>query len=67
MVPIRSSLVLQFARRLFDEAGQPKNPDFYHRSATRMLDDLAWWAVALKKAREEGPPNRRTKPTRTST
>ena len=53
MVPIRSSLVLQFARRLFDEAGQPKSPDFYHRAATRMLDELAWWAVALKKARED--------------
>jgi NAD(P)H-dependent FMN reductase len=52
MVPVRGSLVLQFAPRLFDEDGTPKNPDLYNAAATRMLDDLAWWAMALKTARE---------------
>jgi NAD(P)H-dependent FMN reductase len=53
MAPVRGQVVLQFARRLFDEEGNPKNADFYNAAATRMLDDLAWWAVALKNAREE--------------
>jgi NAD(P)H-dependent FMN reductase len=52
MVPVRGSLVLQFAPRLFDEEGNLKNPDFYNAAATRMLNDLAWWAVTLKIARE---------------
>jgi hypothetical protein len=52
MVPVRGSLVLQFAPRLFDEEGTPKNPDLHNAAATRMLNDLAWWAMALKTARE---------------
>ena len=56
MVPVRGQLVFQFAGRLFDEEGKPKSADFYNAAATRMLDDLAWWAVALKKAREGTDP-----------
>lgn len=52
MVPVRGSLVLQFAPRLFDEEGNLKDPNFYNAAATRMLDDLAWWALALTSARE---------------
>jgi NAD(P)H-dependent FMN reductase len=52
MVPVRGTMVLQFALRLFDESGQPKDADFYGAAATRMIDDLAWWAKALKAARE---------------
>lgn len=52
MVPVRGTVVLQFARRMFDESGQPKDADFYGAAATRMIDDLAWYASALKAARE---------------
>lgn len=52
MAPVRGSIVLQFAPRLFDAEGHIQNPDFFHAAATRMLDDLLWWTVALKAARE---------------
>ncbi len=55
MVPVRGTMVLQFARRLFDESGRPKDAEFYAAAATRMLDDLAWYARALKAAREADP------------
>lgn len=52
MAPIRGSVVLQFAPRLFDAEGQIQNEMFFESSATRMLDDLSWWTRALKAARE---------------
>jgi len=51
MVSTRAGVNFQFARRLFDEAGGLLDPDFYGGAATRMLDELVWWAVALKTAR----------------
>jgi hypothetical protein len=38
------------ARTAFDEQGQPKDPVLNDR-ATSMLNQLAWWATALKQAR----------------
>jgi NAD(P)H-dependent FMN reductase len=52
MAPVRGSVVLQFAPRLFDAEGRIQNSEFFHSAATRMLDDLLWWTVALKAARE---------------
>ncbi|HLJ67673.1 MAG TPA: NAD(P)H-dependent oxidoreductase [Chloroflexota bacterium] len=51
MAPVRGSVVLQFAPRLFDENGRMQNAEFFEASATRMLDDLVWWTLALKAAR----------------
>jgi NAD(P)H-dependent FMN reductase len=52
MAPVRGSVVLQFAPRAFDKEGNLQNADFYNAAAVRMLDDLAWWATALKSARQ---------------
>jgi len=39
----------------FDEQGQPKDPERYARAAKAMLDQLVWWARALRAARAERP------------
>ena len=51
MAPVRNMIVLQFVNRLFDTNGNLTNAAFYASAATRLLDDLAWWARALKVAR----------------
>jgi NAD(P)H-dependent FMN reductase len=35
----------------FDEHGQPYDPDGVNQAATTMLDQLTWWAAALRTAR----------------
>jgi NAD(P)H-dependent FMN reductase len=52
MVPTRASVVIQFAPRVFDAEGTLQNPDLLNTSATTLLDDLSWWAHALRRARE---------------
>lgn len=52
MAPVRTSLVMQFAPRLFDAEGNLKEPQMFENQATRLFDDLAWWAVALRAARD---------------
>jgi NAD(P)H-dependent FMN reductase len=52
MVPLRNSVLLPFVGTAFDENGQPTNPAT-ETAASIMLDDLAWWGTALKKARAE--------------
>jgi NAD(P)H-dependent FMN reductase len=56
-VPIRNSVVIPHVRDAFDADGRPKNP-IANAAAGIMLDDLAWWAATLEKARAEGelPP-----------
>jgi NAD(P)H-dependent FMN reductase len=39
----------------FDPAGQLKDPARYARAAKSMLDQLVWWARALREARAERP------------
>ena len=51
MVPTRASVVIQFAPRVFDAEGNLQNPDLLNTSATALLDDLSWWAHALRVAR----------------
>jgi hypothetical protein len=58
MAPTRTAIVLPFVNRLFDDAGSIQNPGFYNTAVARVLDDLVWWARALKAARERGYPNR---------
>jgi len=57
MVPLRNTVTLPQVGTAFDEDGQPKNPAA-RAAASYMLDDLAWWASALRRARQEGalPP-----------
>ena len=52
-VPLRHSVVIPFVTTAFNEVGEPLN------SATSvsldvMLDDLAWWSLALEAARASG-------------
>jgi len=51
LAPIRGAVTFPFARRAFNADGVPTDADFYHAAAVRMLDDLVWWAQALKQAR----------------
>jgi hypothetical protein len=44
-------VVIQFAPRVFDADGTLQNPDLLNTSATTLLDDLSWWAHALRAAR----------------
>jgi NAD(P)H-dependent FMN reductase len=57
LVPLRTAVVIPQVATAFDDDGQPANPvtDISLRVA---LDDLAWWAAALKQARAGGelPP-----------
>lgn len=54
MAPIRAGVVIPFARRLFDESGEIKD-DSYNARADVLLDQLMWWARALKAARVDNP------------
>ena len=57
MVPLRSSVVIPFVETAFDSDGQPIDPSA-RAAAKILLDDLAWWATALQRARNAGtlPP-----------
>jgi hypothetical protein len=43
------------APRLFDAEGNLKDPELLNTNTTAMLDDLAWWARALRDARAANP------------
>ena len=53
MVPLRTSVVIPQVTDAFDPLGAPRNP-VTEISLKIALDDLAWWASALVRAREEG-------------
>ena len=57
MVPLRSSVVIPFVETAFGPDGQPNDPQT-RAAAKILLDDLAWWATALERARAAGtlPP-----------
>ncbi|MGE5293164.1 MAG: NADPH-dependent FMN reductase [Micromonosporaceae bacterium] len=57
MVPLRNNVVIPFVAEAFGTDGQPRD----HRTSAAakiLLDDLAWWGTALKRARAQGtlPP-----------
>jgi len=54
MVPLRSSVLLPLVGGAFDENGGPRDPAAV-TAAGIMLDDLAWWAAALARARQDHP------------
>jgi NAD(P)H-dependent FMN reductase len=52
-VPLRSTVVLPFVDKVFRQDGEPADPTT-EVSLHIALDDLAWWAAALRTARTEG-------------
>jgi NAD(P)H-dependent FMN reductase len=52
---IRNTVSFHLARRQFDADGRPKNRDEAESAARSMLDQLSWWAVALRDARRTRP------------
>jgi len=49
MAPIRESLGIPIFTQSFDDKG--KLPEYYEKKLTGQLDQLVWWANALKSAR----------------
>jgi len=52
-VPLRNTVVVPFVTTAFDEHGEPIDP-VANVSLDVMLDDLAWWSLALEVARSAG-------------
>jgi NAD(P)H-dependent FMN reductase len=52
MVSIRDTVSFHMAHGQFDEAGQPRQPELVNPAAKTMIDQLIWWAQALREARE---------------
>lgn len=52
---VRDTVSFPMAHRRFDEAGEPHEPEGCNAAATTMLDQLAWWATALRTARAVRP------------
>lgn len=50
-VTMRDSVSFHMAWELFDDSGTLRQPDRWNAAATTMLDDLTWWATALRTAR----------------
>ncbi|MFC6486588.1 NADPH-dependent FMN reductase [Nitratireductor sp. GCM10026969] len=55
MVSTRDCISLHNCHGLFDEAGLLKEPSGPDAAARTMLDQLLWWATALRNARAERP------------
>jgi NAD(P)H-dependent FMN reductase len=57
MAPLRSTVLIPFVNEAFDATGEPTNR-MTEIALSITLDDLAWWATALKTARQAGqlPP-----------
>jgi NAD(P)H-dependent FMN reductase len=57
MVPLRNAVLIPTVQQAFNPDGSPRDPDT-EAAADVLLDDLAWWADALRQARSRGelPP-----------
>lgn len=55
---VRDTVSFQWAGQAFDEEGFPKDGAGSTAAAKMMLDDLSWWATALKEAKEKRPYRR---------
>jgi NAD(P)H-dependent FMN reductase len=53
MVPLRNTVIIPHVSDAFSPDGQPSDPRI-SAAAKILLDDLAWWAAALKQARAQG-------------
>ena len=56
-VTMRDSVSFAMAWDQFDDNGKPRNPTACNGSATTMLDQLVWWATALRTARAADTPH----------
>ncbi len=54
-VTIRDTVSFHDAWQRFHETGAPVDPDGCNAAAERMLDQLTWWATALRDARTQRP------------
>ena len=54
-VTIRNTVSFHSARNQFDAHGAPRDPDAVNAAAAALLDQLAWWARALRTARTSEP------------
>jgi NAD(P)H-dependent FMN reductase len=54
LVPLRNTVVIPYVTAAFGPDGEPAD-DRTVTAAKIMLDDLAWWAAALQRARRDGP------------
>nr|AAK06791.1 putative reductase SimA10 [Streptomyces antibioticus]AAL15587.1 Sim9 [Streptomyces antibioticus] len=52
---VRDTVSFHNAAQLFDEAGDPRDPEGCNTAAKTMLDQLHWWGRALRQARLERP------------
>ncbi|MET9292116.1 NAD(P)H-dependent oxidoreductase [Streptomyces sp. NPDC003077] len=52
---VRETVSFAMAHGLFDDTGAPHDPAGADRAADALLDQLTWWAVALRQAREARP------------
>lgn len=52
---VRDTVSFHHAREQFDESGDPRDPAGPGAAAAVMLAQLAWWAVALREARNARP------------
>ncbi|MEA2534600.1 MAG: hypothetical protein QOJ93_2411, partial [Actinomycetota bacterium] len=52
-VPLRNTVLVPFVTTAFDEHGEPIDP-VANASLDVLLDDLAWWSLALEAARSAG-------------
>jgi NAD(P)H-dependent FMN reductase len=55
MTPIREALHFPNVKTLFDEAGNITDPEGQEKRITKFLDELTWYARALKNARTTEP------------
>ncbi|MGC3001393.1 NADPH-dependent FMN reductase [Streptomyces sp. G35A] len=54
-VTVRDTVSFHNAGTSFDDEGRPKDPSGPDAAAKAMLDQLAWWATALREARRTHP------------
>jgi NAD(P)H-dependent FMN reductase len=54
LVPLRNTVLIPYITAAFGPDGEPAD-DRTRAAAKIMLDDLAWWAAALQRARRDGP------------
>ncbi len=54
-ITIRDTVSFHRARTQFDEQGQPINAADVNAAAAVVLDQLEWWALALREARSKRP------------
>ncbi|MGK5500548.1 NADPH-dependent FMN reductase [Streptomyces sp. URMC 125] len=52
---VREVVSFHDAWQVFGPDGEPGRPDEAARAAGALLDQLAWWALALRRAREDSP------------